>query len=598
MSNTSFKTTVEWHMINWRKLERRVYKLQKRIYQASSRGDVKSVRRLQKTLMKSWSAKCLAVRKISQDNQGKKTAGVDGIKNLSPAARLTLVNKLKIGDKAQPTRRVWIPKSGTNEKRPLGISTISDRALQALVKIVLEPEWEAHFEPNSYGFRPGRSCHDAIEAIFKAIRQTPKFTLDADIASCFDKINQEKLLEKVNTFPTLRRQIRAWLKAGVMDGKELFPTVEGVSQGNVVSPLLANIALHGMEERVKEYANTLPLKGRVNRKVALMELSLIRYCDDFVIIHKDLTVIQECQKIISEWLDDMSLELKPSKTKIVHTLNLHEGQKPGFDFLGFNIRQYLVGHFQSKKGFKTIITPSKKKVNLHYQQLAKVIETHKAAPQKALIMKLNPMIRGWSNYYATACSKDTYSELDYKLFQKLKRWGVSRHHRKTTLWVMKKYWHSVEGSNWVFSSLKNGEVEAKLPRHSDKKITRFVKVKGKASPYDGNLVYWSKRLGRNPEMPKTIVTLLKKQEGKCLFCGLIFRETDRMEIDHTIPKSRGGRDEYKNLQLLHRHCHDTKSVNDKHQVIEEPDEVNTSRPVLKTSRVGDYPAEFNCGGLG
>jgi RNA-directed DNA polymerase len=243
MSKTSLKTTVEWNQVNWRKLERKVYKLQKRIYRASIRGDVKALRRLQKTLMKSWSARALSVRRVTQDNQGKKTAGVDGLKSLTPKQRLNLIGRLKLGSKVNPTRRVWIPKPGTEEKRPLGIPTLKDRALQALVKMALEPEWEARFEPNSYGFRPGRSCQDAIEAIFNAIKRKPKYLLDADIAKCFDRIDHEKLLRKLNTFPTIRRQVRAWLKAGVMDGKQLFPTSEGTPQGGVISPLLANISL-------------------------------------------------------------------------------------------------------------------------------------------------------------------------------------------------------------------------------------------------------------------------------------------------------------------------------------------------------------------
>jgi RNA-directed DNA polymerase len=175
----------------------------------------------------------LAVRRVTQDNQGKKTAGVDGVKSLSPKQRLTLINKLKLGSKVKPTRRIWLAKAGTEEKRPLGIPTIEDRALQALVKLGLEPEWEARFEPNSYGFRPGRSSHDAIEAIFNAISKKAKYVLDADIRKCFDRINHDVLLKKLNTFPTLRRQIRAWLKAGVREGKKLFPTKLGTPQGGV-----------------------------------------------------------------------------------------------------------------------------------------------------------------------------------------------------------------------------------------------------------------------------------------------------------------------------------------------------------------------------
>jgi RNA-directed DNA polymerase len=401
MSKTLNNQTVEWHSINWRKLERRVYKLQKRIYQASNRGDVKAVRKLQKTLMKSWSARALSVRRVTQDNTGKKTAGVDGVKSLSPAARLKLVNNLKLGSKVSPTRRVWIPKPGTEEKRPLGIPTMKDRALQALVKLVLEPEWEARFEPNSYGFRPGRSCQDAVEAIFNSTRKKPKFVLDADISKCFDRIDQEALLRKLNTFPTIRRQVRAWLKAGVMDGKQLFPTSEGTPQGGVISPLLANIALHGMEERIKQYAVIFPGNRKNNRS----GLSLIRYADDFVILHENITVVQRCKEIISEWLQGIGLELKPSKTRLAHTLNQCEQERPGFDFLGYTIQQFPVGKYHSKQGFKTIITPSKKKQKVHYDQIANGIEAHKAAPQAALISHLNPIIRGWANYLLCECSK-------------------------------------------------------------------------------------------------------------------------------------------------------------------------------------------------
>jgi RNA-directed DNA polymerase len=325
----------EWKNINWRKVERCVFKLQKRIFKASQRGNVKLVHKLQRLLQESWYGKLLAVRRVSQDNKGKKTAGVDGIKSLAPKERITLISQLKLGNKSPPTRRVWIPKPGTEEKRPLGIPTMYERALQALVKLALEPEWEARFEPNSYGFRPGRSTHDAIEAIFTAIKQKSKFVLDADIAKCFDKINHEKLLAKLQTYPKLRRQIKAWLKSGVMDGKTLFPTNEGTPQGGVISPLLSNIALHGMEERVKQYAETLKGGKRDNRKA----LSLIRYADDFVILHERLEVILDCQKIINDWLAEIGLELKPSKTKISHTLNNVEGNV-GFDFLGFTIRQY------------------------------------------------------------------------------------------------------------------------------------------------------------------------------------------------------------------------------------------------------------------
>ncbi|MBD1834415.1 group II intron reverse transcriptase/maturase [Cyanobacteria bacterium FACHB-472] len=566
MSKTSLKTTVERNQVNWQKLERKVYKLQKRIYQASIRGDVKAFRRLQKTLMKSWSAKVLAVRRVTQDNQGKKTAGVDGLKSLTPKQRLTLVANLKLSSKVAPTRRVWIPKPGTDEKRPLGIPTMKDRTLQALVKMALEPEWEARFEPNSYGFRPGRSCHDAVGAIYTAINHKPKFVLDADIAKCFDRINHEALLIKLNTFPTIRRQVRAWLKSGVMDGKQLFPTSEGTPQGGVISPLLANIALHGMEERIKQFAETIDLKDHRGNQQAKRDkrksISLIRYADDFVISHEDITVVQRCREIISEWLQGMGLELKPSKTRLAHTLKQYEQEKPGFDFLGFTIQQFPTGKYQSKQGFKTIITPSKQKQKVHYDQIARVIEAHKAAPQAALISRLNPIIRGWANYYATVVSKVAYSDIDYLMYQKLMTWAKRRHPQKSAHWIKNKYWQTIGGNNWVFATREEGTNPLRLLLHDDTPIVRHVKVKGESSPYDGNLVYWSTRMGKNPEMPSKVSKLLKRQEGKCTHCGLLFRENDVMEVDHRIPKSQGGKDSYDNWQLLHRHCHDTKTASD------------------------------------
>jgi RNA-directed DNA polymerase len=229
--STANKPVYEWNDLPWKGIEKRVFKLQKRIYQASLRGDTKTVHRLQRLLMRSWSAKCLAVRTVTQDNRGKRTAGIDGVRALAPRQRTTLVHTLRPGHKAPPVRRVWIPKPGSTEQRPLGIPTQRVRAEQSLVKLALEPQWEARFEPNSYGFRPGRSCHDAIDAIFASINNTPKYVLDADIAKCFDRINHQALLKKLATFPTLRRTIRAWLRAGVLDGSQFTPTTEGAPQG-------------------------------------------------------------------------------------------------------------------------------------------------------------------------------------------------------------------------------------------------------------------------------------------------------------------------------------------------------------------------------
>jgi len=566
---------LQWRDIGWKALEKRVYKIQKRIYKASQRGDVRTVHRLQKTLINSWSAKCLAVRRVTQDNQGKKTAGVDGIKSLSPEARLNLVNELKLGSKSKPTRRVWIPKPNTEEKRPLGIPTIKDRALQALSKMALEPEWEAKFEPNSYGFRPGRSCQDAIGAIFSGIHHKDKYVLDADISKCFDKINHQRLLEKLNTFPKLRRQVKSWLKAGVMDGNSLFPTEEGTPQGGVISPLLANIALHGMENEIKELSKSFDMKDCRGRQIAKRDkqksVSIIRYADDFVILHEDLEKIQLCKEHIEKWLQDMGLELKPSKTRIAHTLNEYRGEKAGFDFLGFHIQQFKVGKYQSgtvkdKKegkgrptGFKTIITPSKESQKRHYRKVADTIEKHKGQSQVILISKLNPIIRGWCNYFSSVVSQKVFSRLWHLTVWKIIKWGIGRHRNKGKKWLKTKYFHKIGNDQWTFATKREGNNPMTLYKHSETEIKRHVKVKGEASPYDGNLIYWSSRMGKHPEMPKTRAMLLKRQKGKCAHCHLFFKENDVIELDHIQPTSKGGKDGYKNLQLLHRHCHDEKT---------------------------------------
>lgn len=568
-SNTELEmATVEWKNIDWRKLERVVFKLQKRIYQASQRGDVHAVRRLQKTLMKSWSAKALAVRRVTQDNQGKKTAGVDGVKSLTPKQRLELVDQLRINRKAKPVRRVWIDKPGKAEKRPLGIPTMYDRATQALAKAALEPEWEAKFEPNSYGFRPGRSCHDAIAQIFNAIKYKPKYVLDADIAKCFDKINHEALLNKINTFPTMRRLIKSWLKAGVVDWSGYAnrnkgitsPTLEGTPQGGVISPLLANIALHGMENRLKQFAETLPGRKQQNRRA----LAVIRYADDFVVLHEDLAVINKCRQIVSEWLSGMGLELKPSKTRLSHTLIEHEGAV-GFDFLGFTIRQTPVGKYRTGHnpqgiplGYKTIITPSLEKQKAHTDRIGAIIKQHKDAPKAALIARLNPVIRGWSNYYAPVVCKRIFQSVDHITFHQLMGWANHRHRTKTdTL----NNWKPIKSRKWVFAT--NDGLE--LVDHADTPKVEYTKVQGEKSPYDGDWVYWSMRRGQYPGTPKQVTELLKKQKGKCGHCGLYFNMDSLLETHHVDGNHNNNR--RSNLMAVHRHCHD--KIHAREQVLDE-----------------------------
>ncbi|GGA10480.1 hypothetical protein CYANOKiyG1_23410 [Okeania sp. KiyG1] len=435
-----------------------------------------------------------------------------------------------------------------------------DRALQVLVKLGMEPEWEAHFEPNSYGFRPGRSTHDAIEAIFESIKNKPKYVLDADISKCFDQINHDALLGKIGQSP-YRRLIKQWLKSGVFDNNQFLDTAEGTPQGGVISPLLANIALHGMEERLMQFAENLQLKhpsgSNMSKRDKRKSLSLIRYADDFVILHEDIKVVLQAKTVIQEWLNRVGLELKLELTRIVHTLEEYKGNKPGFDFLGFTVRQRK--HKSTKQGFKTLIKPSSKSIKTHYRKLADICDKYKTAPTEALVAKLNPVIRGWANYFSTVVSKEAFTQMDHLLWKRLWRWANRRHPNKSAKWVKKKYFPSVKDTrNWI---LNNGEYI--LNQYSDVPIVRHIKVKGNKSPYDGDWTYWSNRIGKYPGVRKEVTTLLKRQKNKCASCGLTFRPTDLLEVDHIIPRSKGGDNKLKNKQLLHRHCHDTKTALDK-----------------------------------
>lgn len=534
-----------WDDLPWKQFRKVVWKLQKRIYQAMLRGNVKLVRKLQKLLMKSRAAKFLAVRRVAQENSGKKTAGVDGVKSLTPSQRLRMALSLGVYSKARPVRRVWIEKEGSDELRPLGIPVMHVRAQQSLVKEALEPEWEARFETNSYGFRPGRSCHDAIEAIFIAISQKAKFALDADIAKCFDRISQPALLAKVNASPPIQRQLKAWLKAGVMDGEQLFPTEVGVMQGAPLSPLLANIALHGLETAI---VSSFP-----RRNPPLV----VRYADDFVVLHSERRIVEECAVIAQDWLKPMGLELKTSKTRMAHTLAEVDGQT-GFDFLGFNIRQYKVGRTKSGKnaygkllGFKTIIKPSSKAIRKHVHSLRLTIDNHNGAGQAQLIAALNRTIRGWARYYSAVASTRVFNKLSNMLFEALWSWAKRRHPNKGKKWVANRYWRVDQGKGWNFQA----PGQAQLRIHVKTPIRRHVKVQGKRTPFDGDWVYWSIRRGKSPDVSSRVARLLQKQKGHCIECGLYLRDGDQLSVAYINPQRTRWREATHNLMLVHQYCH-------------------------------------------
>jgi len=442
----SGSNNLAWQDIRWALVRRRVLRVQQRIYKASLDGNTEKVHFLQKKLIHSLDAKLLAVQQVTTLNKGRKTPGVDKVRISSNEQKIKLANSLKLDGTAKAIRRVWIPKPGKTEKRPLGIPTIKDRAKQALAKFALEPQWEAVFEPNSYGFRPARRAQDAIEAIFLNMHHgKPKWVYDADIRKCFDKIDHEALLEKLDTFPVMRTQVKAWLKADIMEGyanspKEIAPSTEGTPQGGIISPLLANIALHGLENHLKEFVGNLPglpypgaARGKDRKRVAL---GVVRYADDFVLIHVNKTILDACIEKTKKWLTSIGLEISEEKSAV------RLGTE-GFLFLGFQVIQV------NKNGnFKVKIHPSKASRAKILLKIRNVIQLNKSTSAYKLIKNLRPIIIGWANYFKFSECKTDFSSLSSMIFKKLRAWVFRRDTRNGRLKVKERYFPS--GKTYIF----------------------------------------------------------------------------------------------------------------------------------------------------
>ncbi len=600
MSNKLLNIT--WNDIDWSKTQTRVRKIQYRIYRARLEGNFKRLHCLQTYLIASTGAKLLAVRQVTTLNKGKMTPGIDKKILTSPEQKLELVLKLSLDGKSQPIRRVWIPKPGKSEKRPLGIPTIEDRAKQALAKLALEPEWEAVFEPNSYGFRPGRNTFDAIEAIFLNLHNnTPKYVYDADIRKCFDRIDHDALLTKLQTFPLMKRQINAWLKAGIMEEYSNHPKLEyvvntqiGTPQGGVISPLLANIALHGLEEHLHNYVASLPIKphpganrGTMAKKKAL---GVVRFADDFVLLHRNKDILELCITETHKWLTTIGLEINEEKSSL-------RDCREGFNFLGFQIIQVK----KPKIGvYKVKIQPSRTIQEKLLQKIREILQRCKAISSYQLIEILRPIIIGWGNYFKYSECKKVFHKLSHLIFQKLRAWVFRRDTRNGKQIVKERYFPSgrtyqFDGSkhqdNWVLigrSKSKGGHMqEIYLPHLVWIKSKKHVKVQGNESPYKGGF-YWTLRSTKYSPYPLRVRTLFIRQKQCCAICRRPFDifDANTWEVDHVIPRNAGGKDTYENLQLLHKNCHLEKTTNEANKLLsnlQEPNEAKVSRSDLKTN---------------
>lgn len=564
-----------WDEVNWPLVESRVSNYQQRIYKAKSQNNINKMRFIQKKLFRSLDAKLFAVRCITTLNKGRNTASVDEKIYLTSAQKSKLVAKLKIDGKACPIRRVFIPKLDKLKKRPLGIPIMLDRAKQVLLLLALEPEWEYLFEPNSYGFRPGRRCHDAIEAIYLSIRNITGSLKDAkyvlDIKGCFDNINHEYLLNKLNSLPEVESQVKAWLEAGIFEGyrsPDSYGNIPrntiGTPQGGVISPFLANVALHGMEEHLKEWICTQP-QFNFNRGNAskMKALTVVRYADDFVVIHKDRHTLTLAKEVLRKWFASTSqLEFSEEKTSIVHSTQ-------GFQFLGFSICVV------SRHGIiRAKIYPSRESVKNLLNKVSKIIHNNRSASAYNLINMLRPVILGWANYFRYSECKDTFHTITHRIFGMLRAWVFRRDTRNSRFVIKERYFPSnriydFDGSshsdNWVLNgnTVKDGNIVTNfLPHIVWVKSIKHVKVKGKASIYNGDDAYWALRSHKHDNWTTRQRKLIKRQKGYCSFCTKPFMFNDIVEVDHILPKFKSGKDTYDNLQLLHRTCHIIKTRQD------------------------------------
>lgn len=528
-----------WEAIDWQKALAYVKKLQVRIVKAQKEGHYSKVKSLQWLLTHSFYAKALAVKRVTS-NQGKRTSGVDHELWLTPQAKWDAISKLnRRGYRPQPLKRHYIPKKN-GKMRPLGIPTMTDRAMQTLYKFSLEPIAETYADPNSYGFRIGRSTHDAIEQCFTDLNKgkSPEWILEGDIKGCFDHISHEWLLENI---PMDTQILEKWLKCGYVETRKLFPTDEGVPQGGTISPTLMNMTLDGLERLLQE---RLPTRQKVNGRTHFNKLNFVRYADDFIITGESPEFLRDkVLPIVREFLAERGLQLSEEKTVITHIGD-------GFDFLGKNIRKY---------NGKLLIKPSKTSVKSFLEKVRSIIKDNKSTKQETLIRKLNPVIRGWVNNQRYVVSSKVFSRVDYEIYKCLWQWAKRRHKKKSHKWIAQKYWHHIGSRQWTFSvpyenqSTEGEPLYCKLEYATDTKIIRFKKIVAEANPFDE---YWTdyfeeregEKLLNSTKGREKLLTIWRWQHRRCPVCGELITSETGFKV-HT-PAGKNSR-----KIMVHKECH-------------------------------------------
>ncbi|MEQ1969329.1 group II intron reverse transcriptase/maturase [Xenorhabdus nematophila] len=529
---------ITWHTIDWYSCFRDVKRLQLRIAKASQKKQWRKAKALQRLLTRSFSAKAIAVKRVTE-NTGKNTPGVDGKTWNTPETKWEAITQLKRrGYKPSPLKRVYIPKAN-GKQRPLGIPTIKDRAMQALYLLALEPISESHADHNSYGFRPSRGTADAIEQIFRVCsrKNAARWILEGDIKGCFDNISHEWLLANI---PMDKQILHKWLKAGYMEGGNVHSTIAGTPQGGIISPVLANMALDGMEKTLRKAFGKLNSRQSNRNKV-----KYVRYADDFVVTgcSKEI-LLEEVKPLVVSFMKQRGLELSREKTVVT---NIDEG----FDFLGQNIRKY---------GNKLIIKPSRKSTDNLLKKIKIILDENKTAPTWMLIAKLNPVIRGWTNYHKHVVSKKRFNYVDYQIWKKIWQWCVRRHPNKSKRWIRSKYLKSRGMRNWVFFGIDPMGKGYELLRASSTPVRRHIKIVSEAHPYDEQ---WESYFERRQDAKwletqrgkNKVIAIWRNQSQICPMCGQRFTLETGWHVHHKIKKISGGGDGLDNLVLLHPNCH-------------------------------------------